>query len=332
MPMDIKLIDLHCDTLDKCVGNGSALDSPELHFCIAKRPQRLRICQAAAIFIDSKYKGEEARARFLKAYEVLLREEKSQAKNLNVLRDLRGISDRLDDKPIAIFLTVEGGSVLAGEIEWVDKLHRMGVKMLTLTWNGENELCGGVGSDKGFTPFGRQVVARMENLGMAVDASHLNDRSFWQLCEFAAKPFCASHSNSRAVCNHPRNLTDEQFKEIVRRGGVVGLNYYYNFIVESGETNSIDDLLRHLHHFLELGGENTVALGSDFDGAQLPKYLDGIEKLPALIDAIERSGVGKEIANKLLFGNAARFLGDYTTPSGEARGAGKTCDYREQHS
>ena len=311
--MDIKLIDLHCDTLDKCASKGIALDSPELHFSIVNRPQNLRICQAAAIFIDSKYKGEQARARFLKAYEILRQEEKAQAKNLTLLQDLRDISARLDDKPVALFLTVEGGSLLGGDIEWVDKLHHMGVKMLTLTWNGENELCGGVGSGKGFTAFGRQAVARMEELGMAVDVSHLSHHGFWQLCEFARRPFCASHSNSWAICNHPRNLTDAQFKEIARRGGVVGLNYHRDFITKNGKTNSMDDLLRHLHHFLALGGEDTVALGSDFDGAELPGYLDRIEKLPALIDAIERSGVGKEITRKLLFENAARFLEMSTT-------------------
>ena len=252
--------------------------------------------------------GREAQIRFLEAYKVLKREERSHAEKIILLRDLHNISARLDEKPVALFLTVEGGSVLGGDIEWVDILHLLGVKMLTLTWNGENEICGGVGSDKGFTPFGRQVVARMEELGMIVDASHLNDRSFWQLCEFAQKPFCATHSNSRTVCDHPRNLTDNQFREISRRGGVVGLNYYHNFIVEGGKTNTINDLLRHLHHFLELGGEDTVALGSDFDGADLPGYLDGIGKLPALIDAVKRSGIGSETVHKLIFGNAARFL------------------------
>jgi len=227
---------------------------------------------------------------------------------LSVLGGLRLISEQLEEKPIALFLTVEGGSVLGGDILWVDKLHGMGVKMMTLTWNGENGLCGGVGSDKGFTAFGRQAVSRMEMLGMAVDVSHLNDTSFWQLCEFAEKPFCASHSNSRSVCSHPRNLTDGQFREIVRRGGVVGLNYHRGFVADGGNTNTIDDLLRHLYHFLELGGEDAIALGSDFDGAKMPDYLDGIDKLPFLIDALERSGLSKPVADKVLFGNAARYL------------------------
>jgi len=307
--MDTKIIDLHCDSIDRCAELGLSLNSSELHFNIDKRPQNLRICQAAAIFIHSKLKGEQAQAHFLKAYEVYRQQEKAFQNHMMALSDLRRISQSLDEKPVALFLTVEGGSVLGGDIRWVDKLHQMGVKMMTLTWNGENELCGGVGSEKDFTPFGRQAVARMEELGMAVDVSHLNDASFWQLCEFAGRPFCASHSNSRAICSHPRNLTDGQFKEIAARGGGVGLNYHRWFITDSGESKTIDDLLRHLHHFLELGGEDTVALGSDFDGADLPEYLNGIEKLPMLIDALERSGISKTVVDKVLFGNAARYLG-----------------------
>jgi len=306
--MGTEIIDLHCDTLDRCAEKSLSLSDSRLHFNITKRPQGVKICQAAAIFIHSDLKGEQAQARFLKVYEVYRQQEKLYREQISTLRDLRCISQRLDEKPVALFLTVEGGSVLGGDIRWVDKLDRMGVKMLTLTWNGENELCGGVGSDKGFTPFGKQVVARMEALGMAVDVSHLNDVGFGQLCEFAQKPFCASHSNSRSVCAHPRNLTDGQFMEIIARGGVVGLNYHRDFITEGGKTETIDDLLRHLHHFLELGGEDAVSLGSDFDGSDPPSYLDGIEKLPVLINALERSGIGKTVVDKVLFGNAARYL------------------------
>ena len=306
--MDTKIIDLHCDTIDRCAEMGLGLNSGELHFNIEKRPQGLRICQAMAIFVHSKLKGEQAQAHFLKAYEVYRQRKKAHKHQLATLRDLRQISARLDEKPLALFLTVEGGSVLGGDIGWVEKLCQMNVKMITITWNGENELCGGIGSAKGFTPFGRQAVAKMEELGMAVDVSHMNDESFWQLCEFARQPFCASHSNSRAICSHPRNLTDDQFREIARRGGVVGLNYFKKFIAEGGQTTTMDDLLRHLHHFLALGGEDTLALGSDFDGADMPAYLSGIEKLPALIDALERSGIGKTVVEKILFGNAARYL------------------------
>jgi membrane dipeptidase len=180
--------------------------------------------------------------------------------------------------------------------------------MMTLTWNDANEICGGCGVGGKFTPFGKQVDARMEALNMSVDVSHIADESFWELCEFAEKPFCASHSNARGICDHRRNLTDGMFREIARRGGVVGLNYYTHFIKDGGETESIEDLLRHLYRFLELGGEDNVALGSDFDGADLPPYLCGIEKLGGLKEEIIRFGISEGVADKVLYGNAYRYL------------------------
>jgi membrane dipeptidase len=180
--------------------------------------------------------------------------------------------------------------------------------MMTLTWNAANEIAGGADTDEGFTAFGREVVRRMEQLGMAVDVSHLSDRAFWELCEFAEKPFVASHSNARAVCGHRRNLTDDMFKEIVRRGGVVGLNYSVNFLVNGGEGAGIDDLLRHAHHFLELGGSETLALGSDFDGTDIPPEFDRLDKLDFLINAFDRSGIPPATVDAILFHNANRYL------------------------
>ena len=312
------LIDLHCDVLDACLEHGLTLCSPQLHFSLAKLPECLHICQAAAIFIDSKLTGQAAQERFMQGYELYRRE--VDTLRLPTLRDLSQIPQCLRAHDVTLFLTVEGGSVLAGDIAWVDKLSEMGVTMLTLTWNGSNEICGGVGSEQGFTPFGKQVVRRMEALGMAVDVSHMNETSFWQLCDFAQRPFCASHSNAHAVCDHPRNLTDAQFEEIVRRGGVVGLNYYREFITRGGNTRCIDNLLRHVHHFLALGGQDTLALGSDFDGSTPPDYLDGIDKLPGLIDALERSGIGSAVVEKILYRNAAGYLGGFASEISQHKG------------
>lgn len=308
MPMNTKIIDLHCDSVGRCYSENLSLISDVMHLNLNRLPDGLRVCQAAAIFIPDEHRGKAAQDYFLAAYQVFLRELESHSDRLQVLSGFDKIDEALAEKPFAFFLTVEGGSVLAGDIAWVDKLYQLGVRMLTLTWNAANEICGGVYSEEGFTDFGRQAVARMEQLGMAVDASHLNDKSFWELCEFAQKPFLASHSNSRTVCGHPRNLTDDMFRGIVRRGGVVGLNYFREFIAKDGKTDSMDDLLCHLHHFLELGGENTVALGSDFDGADLPDYLDGIVKIPALIDAMYQSGLSQTVVEKICFGNAQRYL------------------------
>jgi membrane dipeptidase len=224
------------------------------------------------------------------------------------VEDTAAIETALDATPFATILTVEGGSALAGKLENVDRLYELGVRMMGLTWNATNEIAGGADTDEGFTPFGREVVQRMEQLGMAVDVSHLSDRAFWELCEFAEKPFLASHSNSRAVCCHRRNLTDDMFREIVRRGGIVGLNYSVNFLKDGGVGASFDDLLRHTYHFLELGGGETLSLGSDFDGTDIPTEFDRLDKLDFLIDAFDRSGIPPATVEAILFENANRYL------------------------
>jgi len=306
--MTTKIIDLHCDTFLKMAYNNWSLSNVGLHFSPARRPEDLRICQAAAINVSDDLRGKPAQDAFLKVYDVYKRELQTVLDEVGVLRDFSKLEQSLEEKPVVFFLTVEGGYVLGGELEWVDKLYDLGATMMTLTWNGANEICGGCDTGGGFTPFGRQVVARMEELGMSVDVSHLSDQGFWQLCEFATKPVCASHSNSRSICNHQRNLTDDMFREIARQGGIVGFNYHAPFIKAGGNSSSIEDLLRHLHHFLELGGEDAVALGSDFDGADIPPYLRGIEKLAGLKGAIISSGIPEKIADKVLYSNAYRYL------------------------
>ena len=183
--------------------------------------------------------------------------------------------------------------------------------MLTLTWNGENELGSGSDTKKGLTDFGRAAVHRMEDAGILVDVSHLNDQGFADLTRIARKPFIATHSNSRAVCDHPRNLTDEQFCTIRDMGGLVGINYYRFFIREDGITADITDLIAHIDHFLALGGEDILCCGSDFDGAEIPPYLNSIDKVANLHAALLAHGIDEEVIQKILFENVHRFFNKY---------------------
>jgi membrane dipeptidase len=309
---DRRVIDLHCDTLTECLTRGAGLDSDNLpHFALHRLPEGVRYCQCMAAFMPDELRGEAAEAYFEQLYAIYRREAGLHRDRITPVEDAATIEAALDATPIATILTIEGGSALAGKLENVDRLYQLGVRMMALTWNAANELAGGVATDKGFTPFGRAAVRRMEQVGMAADVSHLSDRAFWELCEFAEKPFLASHSNARAVCGHRRNLTDDMFKEIVRRGGVVGLNYSVNFLVDGGEGASIDDLLRHARHFLELGGSETLALGSDFDGTDIPPEFDRLDKLDFLIDAFDRSGIPPATVDAILFDNANRYLRQY---------------------
>ena len=141
-----------------------------------------------------------------------------------------------------------------------------------------------------------------------VDVSHLNDRGFEELLGFAQKPFAASHSNARAVCGHRRNLPDEFIREMVRREGLIGLTYCRSFLSDDGR-GSLDDLYRHVCHFLELGAEKCIALGSDYDGAEVHEDLDSVEKSLRIGEYLTAHGISQDIADGLCFENAWRFFG-----------------------
>ncbi len=303
------VIDLHCDALFECGRRGTGFDDPALQFSLQKLPQGLRLCQLLAIFVPDSLRGDDAEAHFMRLAGVLAEQMERHGDRITHVKPGEEISDALARAPIAAMLSIEGGAALNGKIENVRSFYDMGVRLITLTWNGENELGGGAGTDLGLKPFGCEVVAEMETLGVAVDASHLSDKAFWDLCEAAQKPFVASHSNARAICGHPRNLNDEMFKEIARRGGVAGLNFCGDFIRSDGVDGTIDDLMRHAHHFLELGGENAICFGSDFDGCNTPDYLqDGISRFEYVAESLERSGIPAAVVDKIMYGNANRYF------------------------
>lgn len=306
------IFDLHCDTITECKKLGLNLINDRLHVSLDKLPAHTRLCQCMAVFIKDTVRGEAAFQYFCDVYAYFCAQLRRYRDCAAQVRDTRGIGCLLRHKQYALLLTVEGGSALGGKLENLQHLHRCGVKMMTLTWNGANELSGGAATDEGFTPFGRAVVKDMERLGMVVDVSHLSDRAFWELCGFAGRPFVASHSNARAVCDHRRNLTDDMFREIVARGGLVGINFYPLFVTEEGHSDDVGDLVRHVFHFLELGGEDVLALGSDFDGADMPPYLTGPDCYEYLYDALLRAGIPAVAADKLFYENARRFFEEGT--------------------
>ena len=185
--------------------------------------------------------------------------------------------------------------------------YHLGVRMMTLTWNGENELGGGADTALGLTPFGREALKEMERLSIVADVSHASDALFYDVAEIAEKPIVASHSNARAVCPHRRNLTDRQFQILRDKGGLVGLNFCVHFLREDSNAH-FEDLLRHADHFWSLGGETTLCLGSDYDGTDVPPELDGIEKMQDLYELFLKHNYKESLVNSLFFDNASKFF------------------------
>ena len=175
-----------------------------------------------AVFIPDEIRGEEAVEYFKVHRDYLKKLTKKQPELAEQAYTAEDIECITNVGKCAVVLSVESGAALGGKLENVDMFADSGVKMLTLVWNGINELGSGHNTEQGLTDFGKQVIRKMEERKIIVDVSHLNDPGFEDVCEIATKPFIATHSNLRAVCSHRRNLTDDQFKEIVRRKGLVG--------------------------------------------------------------------------------------------------------------
>lgn len=301
------LVDLHCDTLT-APGGGCSLDDPCRHFALSKIPQGVHWCQCCAVFIPDELRGDAAVACYDKYRRDFARQMEALSCKVLPCRTAADIERAWAEGKTAALLTVENGSALAGRLDRIETLARDGVQMLTLTWNGENELGSGHETDHGLSPFGRKAVRELERQGVLVDASHLNDRGFDDLLSVAEKPFVASHSNARAVCGHKRNLTDEQIRELVRRGCLIGLNFYSAFLREDGCPATLDDLWRHAAHFLELGAEHCLALGSDADGADLPPCLDGPGAFAGLYGYFLDRGLSPALADRIFWKNALSFF------------------------
>ena len=210
---------------------------------------------------------------------------------------------------IASVLTIEGGEAVEGQPDILRCFARMGVKAMTLTWNNRNELASPAlkKSKKGLTFLGREIVREMGRLGMAVDVSHLNDAGIDDVLAEDVKVF-ASHSNARSVFYSPRSLSDEHIREITRRGGTIGVNFYHKQLCENASA-TLRDVALHALRIAEVGGPDCAAIGSDFDGmGRYPRGLEDPSCLPNLTKELKRLGFDEAHISGFAGGNLMRFM------------------------
>lgn len=212
------------------------------------------------------------------------------------------------------FLSIEEGDILENSLERLDTLFDRGFRMITLTWNFENCLgypnIGWKDQDKGLKPFGIEALEKMDELGIIADVSHLSDAGFYDVCRYGKRPFMASHSNARAICGHPRNLTDDMLKCLADNGGITGLNFGGDFLQENGES-TLDAMMKHVRHILNTGGREVLCLGTDFDGVEGPLEVSGCHQMPKLCRAMEAAGFTTGEIEDVCCRNAEKFLERY---------------------
>ena len=216
---------------------------------------------------------------------------------------------------MSALLTIEEGGVLKGNIQVLRNLYRLGVRMLTLTWNFENEIGFphtvveepdyDASKTYGLKPQGIEIIREMNRLGMIVDVSHLGDDGFWDVVKYCDAPFVASHSDARAVCNHTRNLTDDMIRALADKGGVMGINFCDSFLSPEGP-GTVEDMIRHIKHIKNVGGIGCIGLGTDFDGIDNEPEVKDAAHMPLLIQGMERAGFTDDEIDAVFSGNVLR--------------------------
>ena len=313
-----KAMDLHCDTLMMVAKSGNLDENKKSHVSLQGLGDGGVALQCFADFVPTGMFPKWIRKPatnlmfngFYKKYQ------KMMAYHSDILFPVLSKAD-LDktgvDGKIGVLLTIEDGGVLGDKIENVQKFYDKGVRLVTLTWNHPNAI-GYPNSyepeimNKGLTDFGKDVVREMERLGMVVDVSHVSDGVFWDVAEMATKPFLASHSNSRTVCNHKRNMTDEMIRKLADCGGVMGLNLGPEFVGSVEGVTRMEDLVAQILHIREVGGSDVLALGSDFDGIHGQLDVAGPQDWPKLEAALKDAGLSDDELDKMWYANAQRVL------------------------
>lgn len=291
----IPLFDCHCDIISRVMTEGGSLRKNGFHTDLERLHKFTPCAQVFAVCAETLDRPVEKADAMLRR---LSQEIEENSDIVTLCLNFHDIKKAAESGKVAVFISIEG----CEQISSLESAYQNGVRVLHPTWNFDNELCGAaMGSGKGLTEKGRAFVKKAQHMGFALDMSHISERGFWDTLEVCEKPVIAGHSNAKALCNVPRNLTDEQFNALVDVGGGAGINLYPEFL---GLGKDINAVIAHIEHFLSLGGERSVFLGCDFDGIDsTPTGLDGVQKLDKLYNELLNQNYPEALVRALFWDN-----------------------------
>ncbi len=305
--MNFPVFDAHCDTAYELYRTGALLGANGCHISLERMERVPGSAQFFAFWTADPGAKESPERLFRGMYDELIRQLSLFSDRIRLCKTADDAKAAAEEGRSAAFLSIEGAEAISCDPGQLETAYDMGIRMITLTWNARNILAGSHVTGEGLTDRGRAFVREAQRLGMLVDVSHLSERAFWDIADITDGPIVASHSNARAVCPHSRNLTDEQFREIVRTGGFAGLNLYAEFLGHGRVT--ADTVAEHALHFLELGGEGHIALGGDLDGCdRLPEDFEGFDSYPLLARALIERGVDEQTVRDIFYENLLKVV------------------------
>ena len=328
--MKIPIIDLHCDTIMKLYENPNS-NLLENHFQIdlKRLQQKDFLLQTFAIFLD-KQQYPQRKKTALHMYQRFIKELEKNAATIGLIKTQADYNENKANKQISALLTLEEGGILEGKIENLEEFYQLGVRLITLTWNYPNEI--GTPNilywDKekhileenqtSLTKFGFECIQRMSELHMIIDLSHASDQVAKDILDSSAQGIVASHSNARKLTPHPRNLSDELIQKIADKNGLIGINFFDQFLKLKQPTNLPAAISEHLWYMYQLVGEDHLCFGSDFDGIPVHPDLNDVNSFPKIIQALKQKGFTSRQIDKISYLNAENFLLHYL-PKGEVK-------------
>ena len=304
------MIDLHCDTIMQLLDHP---DSGDLYrntwkIDIEKLQKAHSKVQDFALFVNLG-KTNDPYGRYEEMRNLCTTQIHLYGEHIQHVLSYQDVESVYESGKIGALMSIEEGGVLGGDLDKLKQAYQDGVRLITLTWNYPNGLgephCGE--QHKKLTPKGIEFVEAMQDLGIIVDCSHLNDAGTEQLGDILDVPFVASHSNAREVTAHTRNLPDNLIKLIANKGGVIGLNFAQSFLGTS-PVSRIEDIVKHGLYLINKGGEDVVALGTDFDGIKPNTEIKDASEMYRLYDAFKEAGLSVEQCENLFWKNADRLL------------------------
>ncbi|WP_025642129.1 dipeptidase [Schnuerera ultunensis] len=307
-------IDMHCDTVLRLMEDKEniGLYKNDLSVDIEKLKRANSLAQFFAIWVDIKSERDPMEI-CLEMIDKFYVEMDKNSQEIAIATNYEDIIRNDREGKISAVLAIEEGAAIKGELYNLRNFYRLGVRAITLTWNEVNEI--GYSNfyeeyrDRGLTDFGREVVYEMNRLGMLIDVSHLSDQGFYDVSKESTKPFIASHSNSRTIKEHSRNLTDDMIKILSNSGGVMGICFERDFLGDT-ENARVEDMVKHIKHIKKIGGIDVIALGSDFDGSHPNCEINNIGEIEKLAYALKDNGFSDDEIDKIFFKNALRVIKD----------------------
>lgn len=318
----MKVCDMHCDTIyllndARLEGKEYSLRSNNLNISLEKMKEGDYLIQNFAMF--THLEENEPVKHVMDMIDTFYLEMDKNKDLIEIIYNYDDIERIIQEGKMGGLLTLEEGAVVNNDLSYLRNYYRLGVRMITLTWNFSN----GIGHPNfdingeshgyyefddvnGLTEFGIAYIKEMERLGIIIDVSHLSDAGFYDVLKYTDAPFVASHSNAREVCPHARNMSDDMILKLARRGGVMGINYADSFLNDQGNMSLVEDMVKHIDYIKNLAGIDCIGLGSDFDGIDQNLEMKDCSQLSLLENALYEHGYTKEEVEKIFYKNVLR--------------------------